>query len=137
MKEGKKQFIRVLQIFSACKTVKLASAIHSDDAVLCNAVLRGDFLMEKHVVLGTELHSLTGQKTPIKLLGRLDQSCTYDKVRLIKTAQAELIRHLRSLQHPLPLVPASDTGKVLTSWLTVAGFLSRAFNPASTTLSGQ
>ena len=32
--EGKKQFIRVLQTFSACKTVKLASAIHGDDKML-------------------------------------------------------------------------------------------------------
>ena len=30
-----KQFIRVLQTFSACKTVKLAAAIHSDDEMLC------------------------------------------------------------------------------------------------------
>ena len=78
---------------------------------LVNAVSRGDFLTEKHAVLGPGLHSLTGQKTPIKLLGRLGHSCTYDKVHLIETAQAELIQHLRSLQHPL--VPASDTGRVL------------------------
>ena len=32
--KGKKQFIRVLQTFSACKTVKLAAAIHSDDEML-------------------------------------------------------------------------------------------------------
>ena len=81
---------------------------------LVYAVLRGDFLTEKHVILGAGLHSLTGQKTPIKLLGRLGHSCTYDKVGLIETAQAELIQHLRSLQHPLPLVPANDTGNVLT-----------------------
>ena len=81
---------------------------------LVYAVSRGDFLTEKHVILGTGLHSLTGQKTPIKLLRSLGHSCTYDKVRLIETAEAELIQHLRSLEHPLPLVPASDTGKVLT-----------------------
>ena len=81
---------------------------------LVYAVSRGDFFTEKHVVLGTGLHSLTGQKTPIKLLGKLGHSCTYDKVRLIETTQAELIQHLRSLQHPLLLAPASDTGKVLT-----------------------
>ena len=51
---------------------------------------------------------------PIKLSGKLSHSCTYDKVRLIETAQAELIQHLKSLQHRLPLVLASDTGKVLT-----------------------
>ena len=32
--KGKKQFIRVLQTFLACKTVKLAAAIHSDDEML-------------------------------------------------------------------------------------------------------
>ena len=32
--KGKKQFIGVLQTFSACKTVKLAAAIHSDDEML-------------------------------------------------------------------------------------------------------
>ena len=46
---------------------------------LVYAVSRGDFLTEKHVILGTGLHSLKGQKTPIKLLRRLGHSCTYDK----------------------------------------------------------
>ena len=32
--KGKKQFITVLQTFSACKTVKFAAAIHSDDEML-------------------------------------------------------------------------------------------------------
>ena len=32
--KGKRQFMRVLQTFSACKTVKLAAAIHSDDEML-------------------------------------------------------------------------------------------------------
>ena len=53
---------------------------------LVYAVSRGDFLTEKHVVLGTGLHSLTGQKMHVKLPGRLGHSCTYDKVRLIETA---------------------------------------------------
>ena len=51
---------------------------------------------------------------PIKLSRRLGHSCTYDKVCLIETAQKELIQHSRSLQHPPPLVPASDTEQVLT-----------------------
>ena len=54
------------------------------------AVSRGDFLTEKCVILGTGLLSLICQKTPIKLSGGLGHSCAYD------------------------LVPASDTGKVLT-----------------------
>ena len=84
---------------------------------LVYAVSRGDFLTEKYVVFGTGLHSLTGQNMLIKLSGRLGHSCTYYKVSLVETAQAELIHHLRSLQHPLPCVPARDTGKVLTYFL--------------------
>eukprot|EP00112_Aurelia_sp_Birch-Aquarium-sp1_P021922 Seg6008.1 transcript_id=Seg6008.1/GoldUCD/mRNA.D3Y31 product="hypothetical protein" protein_id=Seg6008.1/GoldUCD/D3Y31 len=81
---------------------------------LIHAVSKGNFLTMKHVLLGTGLHSLTGQKKPIELLGRFGHSINYDKVRLIETAQAELIQKLRSLQQPLPLLPANDTDRVLT-----------------------
>ena len=82
--------------------------VESFSQELVYAVSRGDFFTEKHVVLGTGLHSLTGQKTPIKLLGRLGHSFTCDKVRLIEPAQAELIQHSRSLQHPLLLARRVD-----------------------------
>ena len=41
----------------------------SEDVI--NALSRGDFLTLKHTALGLGLHSLTGQKLPIKILSRL------------------------------------------------------------------
>ena len=80
---------------------------------LVHAVSRGSFLTEKHVLLGTGLHSLTGLKKPVQILGRFGHCCNYDKIRLIETAQAELAQHLRSLENPLPLLPAHDGDRVL------------------------
>ncbi len=81
---------------------------------LVHAVSKGKFLTQKHVLLGAGLHSLTGQKTPIKILARLGHCCNYDKVRLIETAQAEVVQKLRSLEYPLPLQPANSDMSVLT-----------------------
>ena len=72
---------------------------------LVHAVSRGKFLTQKHVLLATGLHSITGLKMPIKLLSNFGHCCSYDKVRLIETAQAELAQKLRSLENPLPLLP--------------------------------
>ena len=81
---------------------------------LVHAVSRGHFLTEKHTLLCMGLHSLTGLKKPIEILGRFGHSCNYDQVRLIETAQAEVAQHLRALQNPLPLVPRNGTDSVLT-----------------------
>ena len=81
---------------------------------LVHAVSRGHFLTEKHALLGAGLHSLTGLKKPIEILGRFGHSCNYDQVRLIETAQAEVAQHLRALQTPLPLVPGNGIDSVLT-----------------------
>ena len=81
---------------------------------LVHAVSRGQFLTEKHALLGTGLHSLTGLKKPIEILGRFGHSCNYDQVRLIETAQAEVAQHLRELQNALPLFPRNGTDSVLT-----------------------
>ena len=72
------------------------------------------FLTKKHVLLGTGLHSLRGQKIPINVLCRFGHCCNYDKVRLIETAQAEVVQKLRSLEFPLPLLPSNAEDKVLT-----------------------
>ncbi|XP_065053916.1 uncharacterized protein LOC135682802 [Rhopilema esculentum] len=81
---------------------------------LVHAVSKGSFLTQKHVLVGAGLHSLTGQKTPIKILARLGHCCNYDKVRLIETAQAEVVQKLRSIKYPLPLQPANSDMSVLT-----------------------
>ena len=44
---------------------------------LVDAVSRGKFMTVKHILLGSGLHSLTGQKLPIKLLARYGNACTY------------------------------------------------------------
>lgn len=90
---------------------RYASSISSD---LVHAISKGKFLTEKHVLLGTGLHSLTGQKVPIKLLGKFGHSINYDNVRMIETAQAEMVQQLRSLHNPLPLLPATELDRVIT-----------------------
>ena len=45
--KGKKQFTVVLQTFSACKTVKLAAAVHTDDEMLCQVT--GEDLIAKEL----------------------------------------------------------------------------------------
>eukprot|EP00794_Sanderia_malayensis_P013418 gene13418-14794_t len=42
------------------------------------------------------------------------EKVAYDKVHLIETAQAELVRKLRSQENPLPILPANELEKVLT-----------------------
>ncbi len=82
---------------------------------LVHAVSRGNFLTEKHVLLGTGLHSLTGLKQPVQILVRFRHCYNYGKIRLIETAQAELAQHLTYLENPLPLLPAAhDLDRVLT-----------------------
>lgn len=78
------------------------------------AVSKRKFLTRKHILLGNGLHSITGLKKPITILARLGHSCNYNKVQEIQTAQAELVQGMRSLQHPLPLLPADSTSKVNT-----------------------
>ena len=90
---------------------RYASSISSD---LVHAVSMGKFLTEKHVILGTGLHSLTGQKIPIKILGKFGHSINYDSVRMVETAQAEIVQQLRSLHNPLPLLPATELDRVIT-----------------------
>ena len=73
---------------------RYASLISSD---LVHAVSKGNFLSEQHVLLRTGLHSLTGRKIPIKILGKFGHSINYDRVRMIETAQAKIVQQLRSL----------------------------------------
>ena len=81
---------------------------------LVHAVSRGKFMTAKHILLGTDLHSLTGQKLPIKLLARYGNACTYEMVQKIETAQAELVQNMRLRNFSFGLVPASPTSSVLT-----------------------
>ncbi len=81
---------------------------------LVHAVSKRQFMTAKHTLLGTALHSLTGQRLPIDILARLGHSCNYDTVQRIETAQAELVQTMASRNYPLPLIPASENSSVLT-----------------------
>ena len=52
-------------------------------------VSNGKFITPKYAAVGLGLHSLTGQKQPIKVLSHLGYSIMYDTVNEIETAQAE------------------------------------------------
>eukprot|EP00112_Aurelia_sp_Birch-Aquarium-sp1_P007111 Seg1776.3 transcript_id=Seg1776.3/GoldUCD/mRNA.D3Y31 product="hypothetical protein" protein_id=Seg1776.3/GoldUCD/D3Y31 len=80
---------------------------------IVHAVSRGKFMTAKHTLIGTALHNLSGQKLPIKVLARYGNSCNYETVQRIETAQAELVQHMRSRNYPLPLLPATPESSVL------------------------
>eukprot|EP00112_Aurelia_sp_Birch-Aquarium-sp1_P020544 Seg5318.1 transcript_id=Seg5318.1/GoldUCD/mRNA.D3Y31 product="hypothetical protein" protein_id=Seg5318.1/GoldUCD/D3Y31 len=90
---------------------RYSSAIAQD---LVHAVSKRQFMTAKHTLLGTALHSLTGQRLPIDILARFGNSCNYDMVQRIETAHAELVQTMASRNYPLPLVPASQSSSVLT-----------------------
>ena len=52
---------------------------------------------------------MTGLRKPIDILASFGNSCTYDKVREIETAQAELAQYFMDAQFPLPLIPKDNT----------------------------
>ena len=84
---------------------------------LVHAFSGGKFMNAKHILLGTGLHCLTGQKLPIKLLARYGNECTYKRVQKIETAQATFVQNMRLHNFPLGLVPVSPTSSVLTFFL--------------------
>ena len=72
----------------------------------------GNVATLKHILIGCGLHSLTGSKKIIQILNRLNNSCTYERVRQIETAQAELAQQFTKRDFPLPLVPKDESSKV-------------------------
>ena len=81
---------------------------------LVHAVSRGKFLTEKHTLLGNSLHTMTGQKLPIEILAKLGNSCSYDMVREIETAQAEVCQKQFGRGDFLPVKPCDPEKHVLT-----------------------
>ena len=80
---------------------------------LVHTVSKRKFMTLKHTLLGNALHSLTGQRLPVDILARFGNSCNYDLVQRIETAQAGY-QTMASWNYPLPLVPASEISSVLT-----------------------
>ena len=81
---------------------------------LLHAISKGKFMTAKHTLLGTALHSLTGQKLLIKILSKYGNSRSYETVQKVETAQAELVQKMRQQNYPLPLLPANPASSVLT-----------------------
>ena len=88
---------------------------HVDSLVqdVINSLSNGTIPTLKHTLIDCGIHSLTGSKKTIKILNKLNNSCTYDRVRQIETAQAELAQEFAFGQFPLPLVPKDEFSKVL------------------------
>lgn len=74
----------------------------------------GAFMTEKHVELGTGLHSLTGLKIPVAILARFGHCIKYDTIRAIEAGQAELARKLSENGYELPLIPKTEDDVVRT-----------------------
>ena len=87
---------------------------HVDSIIqdIVNSVSNGNVATLKHILIGCGLHSLTGSKKIIQILNRLNNSCTYERVRQIETAQAELAQQFTKRDFPLPLVPKDESSKV-------------------------
>ena len=96
---------------SAGETVQMHVDSFTQDVI--HSVSNGKILTLKHTLIGCGLHSLTGSKKTIEILSKMGNSCTYDRVREIETAQAELAQEFRKGQFPLPLVPKDELSKVL------------------------
>ena len=94
---------------------KVERVVESFGQDLMFVVSNGKFITPKYAAVGLGLHSLTGQKQPIKVLSHLGYSMTYDTVNEIETAQAELVEHFNSLNFNLPLQPAAEGCKVSIS----------------------
>lgn len=93
------------------KSVRIVNSLCSD--VLYN-ISNGKYATLKHACLGLGIHSLTGMKTPIIQLHRPGHSISYDMVRRIETAQAELAQHLLNTSTILPLEPVAEGEQVIS-----------------------
>jgi large subunit ribosomal protein L9 len=58
----------------------------SDDVI--HLLSLGSILTLKHTLVGCGLHSMTGSRKLIDVLHKLNNTCSYDRVREIETAQA-------------------------------------------------
>ena len=83
----------------------------SDDVV--HFLSNGNILTLKHTLVACGLHSMSGSSKLVKILHRLNNSCSYDRVREIETAQAEAAQKFSRGTFPLPLAPRHDTSNVL------------------------
>ena len=91
---------------SAGDTVLLAVDSMVDDVI--HSISNGDILTVKHILMGCGMHSISGSRQDIDIMHEMNNCCSYDIVRSIETAQAELAIELSKRQFPLPLVPKDE-----------------------------
>lgn len=72
----------------------------------------GSHLTLKHCSLGLGLRGMTAQKQLILLLSKLGHCISYDEVKEIETAQAELALLAQKNSSILPIQPTADDIKV-------------------------
>ena len=96
---------------SAGDTVLLAVDSMIDDVI--HSISNGDIYTVKHILMGCGMHSISGSRQDIDIMHKMNNCCSYDLVRAIETAQAELAIELSSRQFPLPLAPKDDFCYVL------------------------
>ena len=83
----------------------------SDDIVYF--LSNGNVLTLKPTLVGCGLHSMEGSSKSVKILYKLNNSISYDRVREIETAQAETALKFSGGTFPLPLIPKDEASTVL------------------------
>ena len=96
---------------AAGENVVLAVGSMIDDVV--HSVSNGNILTLKHTLMGCGMHSISGSRLDIDIMYKMNNCCSYDRVRAIETAQAELAIELSKRQFPLPLIPKDEYSRVL------------------------
>ena len=95
-------------------SVNVNRLVDSYSAGLIHGVSRGDFITQKHFLLGLGLHNLTGRKNVIQITSRLGHTISYGKTCEIELAQAQKVQELATQSSALPLKPATEDDFVLT-----------------------
>ena len=73
-----------------------------------HSVSNGDILTLKILLWVCGIHSISGARLDIDIMHKMNNCCSYDRVRAIETAQAELAIELSKREFPLPLVPKDE-----------------------------
>ena len=99
------------QSHAAGENVHRAVDSMTDDVI--NSVSNGNIYTLKHILMGCGMHSIDGSRQDIDIMHKMNNCCSYDLVRAIETAQAELAIELSKRQFPLPIVPKDEYSSVL------------------------
>ena len=65
-------------------------------------------------MLGSVIHSMTGQKIPVQIHSKQGNRCTYESILKLDVGQAELCQQLIEENKPLPVRPNAPDKCTLT-----------------------